>query len=144
MPEFHSPQREFKPMYAAANAAAPTPDRIRDEMRHKIRAIAGLWSGDGLKGALAWAARQAGITPNQAKRLAYAEMATVPTHIADRVRAAAERVRVDHELAAVDALLARIQEDDLHAAAARNLVARLRVVATAPPAQDVGESSGPG
>lgn len=117
--EFHSASAEFCPgaraeprAMSATTFTHHTPEAKRREMRVLIRALADL-SGvtTSVKGALSWAARKAGITAGQAKRLAYEEMTLVPTHIADAVREAAMLARIEHELACVDALMARIAED---------------------------------
>lgn len=127
-------------MHAAFNPAS-NPDDVREEMCSRIRALAKLWSGDGMKGALAWAARKAGITPSEAKRLAYREMNSVPAHIADRVRAASRDAQVQRDLDAVDALLARIQRDDLDATSTRALVARLHQLAASGLPASTGEGA---
>lgn len=124
-------------------ALAVSPDAIRDEMREKIRAIAAMCpGGHGIKAGLAWAARKARISPAEAKRLAYSEINIVPAHIADAVRSAARDVQIENDLAAARRLLAQIEEDDMHAAADRLVVAKLVAVATAPDHRGPGPGQG--
>ena len=66
-----------------------TADRVVTEMADHIGALGR--AGRNTKEGIALAARRAGLTYGQAKRLKYREWSVVPAYVADRIRAARQR-----------------------------------------------------
>lgn len=106
MTERSSKDREFSPEAVAA------------EMAEHVDALG--TKGRNVKEAIALAARRAGLTWGQAKRLRYREWAVIPAHVADRVREARAELDRKIENAAfreardIDARISRLEAAVLH------------------------------
>jgi len=67
-------------------------DSVADEMQSRVRRLAFPGEpGESIKAVIGRAARRAGVTFNEAKRLWYREWRRVPADIADKIREAQER-----------------------------------------------------
>jgi hypothetical protein len=100
--------------YRSSPAEKPEPvmhtaDSVRDQCSMLLWDIAPARQGEKLEGWLHRVAVLTGLKPNQAKRLRYKEVSTVPAHVADLLRDIAAQQKVARERA----LAQRFENDRL-------------------------------